>query len=347
MNPCETRPVLVADIGGTRARFALAVGGRVGAGTTLALADFATPLAAIRACLAAHGDPSLGGLVLALAAPVDGTPVTLTNAGWSFDRAELAVALALPVARIHLLNDFAALALALPMLSPAELRQVGGGLAVAAAPRLVLGPGTGLGVAGLVRGAAGWLAVPGEGGHATLAPGDDRESRLLELARREYGHVSAERLLCGGGLPLLHRLSGQVDGRPLGAPDTPAIVAAALAGDADCRATIDTFCGWLGSVAGNLALAFGARGGVYIGGGIVPRLGALFDRSPFRARFVAKGRFAAYLAAVPTHVILAEAPALRGAAAYAATCGEEAILDEQSSPIVGSGNHNYSNEVSP
>jgi glucokinase len=184
----------------------------------------------------------------------------------------------------------------------------------------VIGPGTGLGVAGLVRSGTGWTAVSGEGGHATLAPGDERESGILRLARRRFDHVSAERLLSGTGLPLLHELVAEVDGRPAGAApaSTADIVAGALAGDAACNATVDVFCGWLGSFAGNVALCFGARGGVYLGGGILPRLGGLLDRSAFRSRFEAKGRSTGYLAAVPTRVILCPAPALRGAARMAA-----------------------------
>lgn len=306
---------LVADIGGTRARFALVDGaGRLGAPVEYELAAHAEPLAAIRAYLSGQGDPRLDDAVLAIAAPIgDGEVVRLTNADWTFDRAALQAALGLR--ELRLINDFAALALALPVLADAELRQLGGGAARPGAPKALLGPGTGLGVSGLLASGGKWLPLAGEGGHVTLAAADEREAAILALARREHAHVSAERLVSGSGLPLLHRLVVRVDGRAAtDALDTPAIVAGALAGDASCRATIDVFCGFLGSVAGNLVLTLGAQGGLYLGGGIVPRLRELVDASPFRLRFEAKGRYKDFLADVPAYVILATSPALRGAA---------------------------------
>lgn len=318
---------LVGDIGGTQARFALLdAQGRPTRVAVLPVAGFATPEAAIERYLADIGAPRLDAAALAIAAPVPAAgAVRLTNAGWEFSPVALRARFAL--CELLLLNDFAALALALPELAGDELRQLGGEAPVASAPRALIGPGTGLGVATLVRAGDRWLPLAGEGGHVTLAAADEREAAILALARRELPHVSAERLVSGSGLPLLHRLVAAVDGRSAdsaigcatgGAKDeatsTEAIVAAALAGDASAGATIDAFCALLGNVAGNLALTVGARGGVYIGGGIVPRLGALFDRSPFRARFSAKGRFSGYLAAIPVYVILAAAPALSGAA---------------------------------
>ena len=321
--------VLAADIGGTRARFALGQDGALRDAAEFAVADFSDPVAALAAYLDACGRPVLQAAALAIAAPVgDGEEAVLTNGHWRFRRNALARELDLSIGRVRLVNDFHALAAALPTLGPDDTRPVGGVVAgaVVDAAMAVLGPGTGLGVAGLVPGRAGWEVVVGEGGHVTLAPDDARESAILDLARRQFGHVSAERLLSGTGLPLLHELAARVDGRPVilaSEISTPDLVAAALAGDADCRSTVDTFCAWLGSVAGNVALGFGARGGVFIGGGIVPRLGPMFDASGFRARFEAKGRLNGYLAAVPTRVILCPAPALRGAARLAEECGRE------------------------
>jgi glucokinase len=312
---------LVADIGGTRARFALAEGDVIRDEAELAVADFADPAAALAAYAERIGRPKVRAAVLAIAAPVGASgrdePV-LTNGTWRFRRAAVASVMDVPVTQVRLLNDFHALALSLPALTSDESRPIGGGLATPDATVAVIGPGTGLGVAGLVRNSTGWTAVSGEGGHATLAPGDERESEILRLARCRFDHVSAERLLSGTGLPLLHELVSEVDGRPVAPAGSADIVAGALAGDAACGATVDTFCAWLGSVAGNVALCFGARGGVYLGGGILPRLGTLLDRSAFRARFEAKGRSTGYLAAVPTRVILCPAPALRGAARMAA-----------------------------
>lgn len=305
---------LVADIGGTRARLALVdSGGEMTPAVEFELASFADPLAAIRSFLHEQGNPVLCDAVLAIAAPVgDGEVVSLTNGRWIFDRAALQAALGLR--ELRLINDFTALALALPVLDEAELRQLGGGLARPDAPKALLGPGTGLGVSGLVPGAGMCVPLAGEGGHVTLAAADEREAAILALARREYSHVSAERLVSGGGLPLLHRLVNTVDGRAANPLETPDIVAGALAGQADCRATVDVFCAFLGSVAGNLVLTLGARGGLYLGGGIVPRLRELVDASPFRLRFEGKGRFKDFLADVPAYVILATSPGLRGAA---------------------------------
>ncbi len=306
--------LLVADIGGTRARFALLDDqGAPDRVRVLAVADFAGPMEAIEAYLAEFGSPALRAAAIALAAPVHEPVIRMTNAPWTFSRVEIISRLRLT--RLLMLNDFTALALSLPYLAAADLRQIGGGRAVGLAAKAVLGPGTGLGVSGVLFDRGHWLALTGEGGHCSLAPGDRREAEILALAWRELGHVSAERLLSGTGLPLLYRLVAEVDGRRRDSLSTAEIVGHALSGeDPQCRAVIDTFCAMLGSMAGNLALTLGAQGGLYVGGGIIPRLGEVFDRSAFRARFEAKGRFAAYLAAIPTYVMLCPTPALLGAA---------------------------------
>jgi glucokinase len=210
------------------------------------------------------------------------------------------------------------LALSLPRLAPPRLLAIGERQVPAdpGAARAVIGPGTGLGVAGLVPSGGGWVALPGEGGHATLAPADDFESALLALVRRQHPHVSAERLLSGSGLPLLHRCTAQLLGQPAEDLAAPAIVERALAGeDPVAGRTLELFCALLGGFAGNVALTLGARGGVYIGGGIVPRMSAYFSNSPFRTRFEAKGRFTGYLREIPTFVVTDTLAALDGAAA--------------------------------
>jgi glucokinase len=180
-----------------------------------------------------------------------------------------------------------------------------------------VGPGTGLGVAGLIETAAGWQAIPGEGGHATLAPTDDFEAAVLAVARCEVEHVSAERLLSGIGLPLLHRAVAAASGRPAEgeALTTEAIVQRGVGGtDTGCVQTLSVFCAMLGSFAGNVALTLGARGGLYVGGGIVPRMADLFFASAFRERFEAKGRYRGYLQSIPSALILDPHAALTGAA---------------------------------
>lgn len=306
--------LLVADVGGTRARFALLDDRGVPEDTrVLAVSDYAGPVEAIEAYLLEFGSPCLAAAAIALAAPVHQPVVRLTNAPWTFARAEICSRLRLQ--RLLLLNDFEALALSLPHLPANDLRQVGGGAPVAQAAKAVLGPGTGLGVSAVLFERGRWLPLSGEGGHVSLAPADAREAAILALAWREFPHVSAERLLSGSGLPLLHRLVAEVDGHQWQSADTPEIVARGVAEeDSLCSTVLDTFCAMLGGVAGNLALTVGARGGVHVGGGIIPRLAQFFDRSPFRERFEAKGRFSSYLAAIPTYVMLAPTPALLGAA---------------------------------
>jgi glucokinase len=313
-------PWLVADIGGTNARFGWVADPARGVehAAQLPVADFAGPAEAAAAYLdlaRAH----LGGAAprprrsaIALAAALAGDRVALTNAAWTFSRAALQAALG--VRTLLLLNDFEALALSLPRLAPAQLRSAGelprphGALAV-------IGPGTGLGVGGVVRTPHAWVAVPGEGGHATLAAADDFESELLRLVRRSHAHVSAERVLSGVGLPLLHEAIGAVRGHATAPLPASEIVERAVGGgDAACRDTVEVFCALLGGFAGNVALTLGARGGLFVGGGIVPRLGELFFTSPFRARFEAKGRYRPYLEAIPTAVIVDTHAALTGAA---------------------------------
>jgi len=325
------RPWLLADIGGTNARFGwMDNADMAGPGSstithvqTLATADHGGPAGAAQAYLAdvaaqlgsAFHRPAAAAF--AVATVVGGDRVSFTNSGWNFSRAALQAELGLQ--QLLLLNDFEALALSLPRLSSAQALFFGGPgrptAAIAGSTLAVIGPGTGLGVAGLVPTAHGWMAVPGEGGHASLSAADDFEAALLAAVRQDHAHVSAERLLSGIGLPVLHAAVAQVLGQA--APELSAgdIVERGLArGDAVCSRTIDSFCALLGGFAGNVALTLGARGGVYIGGGIVPRLGERFFSSSFRQRFEAKGRFAPYLQAVPTALITDTLAALGGAA---------------------------------
>jgi len=318
------RPWLVADIGGTNARFGWVAEGAQGVAhvTTLPVAAHRKPAAAAQAYLAAlaaqlgsaYAPPRAAALAVATAVGED--QVAMTNSGWSFSRQALRAELALD--ELLVLNDFEALALSLPRLGASQLRTVGdAGLAragAAASAMAVIGPGTGLGVAGILPTAVGWAAIPGEGGHASLAPADDFESQLLAAARDEFPHVSAERFLSGIGLPVLHRAVAQVLGVATPGLTTEEVVERGLARtDRVCDRTLDAFCALLGGFAGSTALVLGARGGVFIGGGIVPRLGERFFASAFRERFEAKGRFQDYLRAIPTALITDTLVALTGA----------------------------------
>lgn len=306
---------MLADIGGTNARFALETAPRrFEHVATLACSAHASVGAAIATYLARPAVRSAGPIrhaALAIANPVDGDRVCMTNHHWSFSQAALRAELGL--ASLLVVNDFSALAMALPYLGSDQRIQVGGGAPVPARMLGLVGPGTGLGVSGLVPAGAGWTALASEGGHASFAPADVHEDSLLQALRAQFGHVSAERLLSGPGLEMICQLLG---GPPLSAAE---ITARARDGSCThCAAAVGRFCAILGGVAGNVALTLGATGGMFIGGGIVPRLGELFVRSPFRARFEGKGRLAPMLARIPTYLITEPYPAFLGISALLA-----------------------------
>jgi glucokinase len=308
-------PRLVADIGGTNARFAMFFdnAGTLSNERSLSGDRYAGPVDAIEAYLNETNSPRPHEIAMAVATPVTGDRIKLTNSRWDFSVEETRQALRLD--RLLMLNDFTALALSLPHLTAAQQRQVGSGQAAANAAIALIGAGTGLGVSGLLPTKNGWAPIEGEGGHVSFSPANLREAEILRIVWREFPHVSAERLISGIGLDPLYRAVAELEGKPGPAP-APATIAERAMRDNDdlCRDVMNTFCAMLGTAAANLAVTLGARGGVYIGGGIVPRLGEFFDRSPFRERFESKGRFSDYLKAIPTKVILAEYPALTGAA---------------------------------
>ena len=310
---------LVGDIGATHARFGLvSPDGSVLHSHTLPDEQYPTIEAALAAFLKERGSapmPRQGAI--AIASPITGDTVAMTNHPWRFSIRELRDRFSFE--RLEVINDFTALALALPHLRPEDRLAVGGGDAVPATPIGVLGPGSGLGVSGLVSSKSGWIPLTGEGGHATMAAATDRESAVLDRMRKHFDHVSSERILSGPGLVNLYNTLAQLDGIPSRGFTAPQITDLAVrAEDPLCVATLDMFCSMLGTMAGNLALTLGARGGVYIGGGIVPSLGRTFIDSPFRERFEAKGRFQAYLAAIPTFVVTHPLPAFLGCAALLA-----------------------------
>jgi glucokinase len=311
---------LLADVGGTNARFALELApGRIELIEVLACNAYPTLGDALRAYLASPAVAAvLAGPVrhaaIAIANPVLDDLVRMTNHHWEFSIEALRRECGF--ATLVVVNDFSALARSLPHLAPEQKAQVGGGAARADAPLGLLGAGTGLGVSGLIPAGEGWTALRSEGGHVTFSPANETEVAILQYAWREFGHVSAERLICGSGIELVYRALAQRAGRGEARLVVPEIVRRALANECElCDQVLEVFCGMLGTVAGNLAVTLGAQGGVYIGGGIVPRLGERFSRSCFRRRFEEKGRFAAYLAEVPTWVITAQYPAFLGVSA--------------------------------
>ncbi|MFD1934450.1 MULTISPECIES: glucokinase [Nonomuraea] len=306
-------PWLVADIGGTNARFGLVIepGGAPTEIAVLAGADHDTLPEAVAAYLADHaGGVRPGAACLAVAGPIDGDSYRLTNLPWTGSVRDLGVPYA------TLLNDFEALALSLPHLEGDDLASLGGPAPVDGV-KAVLGPGTGLGVAGLVPAERGWVPVPGEGGHVTVPILDDRELEIVRVLRAGgMPHVVAEHLLSGPGLTRLHDALAVVNG--VRAPTLGASDIVARLDDSLCAETVEVFCGMLGSFAGNVALTLGARGGVYLGGGVLPRIVDRVRASDFRRRFEATPQLVDYLSAIATTLIVAPQPALTGAAAWLA-----------------------------
>jgi glucokinase len=314
-DPLTALPDLVADIGGTNARFALVDAHRkLYAEQILACADFSGLTLAVHAFLQAAGNVRPRRAAFAVATPVIGDWIQLTNSHWSFSTKSVQKELGLE--QLIILNDFSALALALPQLEPEERLAIVGGEAVHGAPIALIGPGTGLGVSGLLWSGERWCPLQTEGGHVTFSPVTEQEWAIRRILQKQFGHVSQERVLSGPGLINLYTALAALEGWAAETLTPSEISDRALAGTCrHCRDVLDLFCGALGTAGGNLAITLGARGGVYIGGGIVPRLGDFFAQSAFRPRFEDKGRFSSYLAAIPTWVITAANPALRGAAA--------------------------------
>ena len=315
-------PRLLGDIGGTHARFAWMdrPGAALSHVQTYRCAEHPTLGDAIQHYLADQAQARPAACALGIANPVTGDEVRMTNHHWAFSITALRQQLDLQ--RLEVINDFTALALSLPGLEGAALQELGGirpspeCLAQPRAPLALLGAGTGLGVSGLLPSALGPVPLAGEGGHATLSAMDDEEAAVLAVLRGSFGHVSAERALSGPGLLNLYRASATllgVQADPQLQPEQ--VLPRARSGDPLCQRAVDLFCRFLGSTAGNLALTLGATGGVYIGGGIAPRMLPELRASRFRERFEGKGRLLALLAPIPCFVIDSPtSPALLGAA---------------------------------
>lgn len=305
---------LVGDIGGTNARFALWRDNALHAVQVFPTADYTSPEQAIGVYLAAQGvaKGEVAAVCLAVAGPVSGDEFRFTNSHWRLSRK--AFCANLQVEQLLLINDFTAMALGMTRLQPDEVRSVCAGTPDPTRPAVVIGPGTGLGVGTLLGlGEQRWLALPGEGGHVDLPLGNAREARLWRHIQIEVGHVSAETVLSGGGLLRLYRAICAEDQQVPDLATPEAITAAALAGDPMAEQVLEQFCCWLGRVAGNNVLTLGARGGVYIVGGIVPRFADFLLKSGFARSFADKGCMSAYFNAIPVWLVTAPYPGLVGA----------------------------------
>lgn len=304
---------LIADIGGTNARFALAGSdGRLHDEQKLLVADFPGPVEAARAYLAGR---EVRDAVLAVATPVDSDWIDLTNAPWAFSVAAARTALGLR--RLVVINDFTAQALAVPRLASEERILIKAGQPRRGGAIAVIGPGTGLGVAGLLPLQDTWYPIPSEGGHVSLATHNEREAAVLARLQARFGHVSNERILSGPGLINLATTLAAIDGEVIAFDDPREVSRGAESGECPyCREALERFSSLLGAAAGDLALLFCALGGVYISGGLCKRLGALLDVARLRESFVAKGRFADYLERIPIYLVTRRDPGLLGAAVY-------------------------------
>ncbi len=338
---------LVGDIGGTNARFGLvelgsvtnaagssigeaadgaavhAVDFRVSAIQVLKVAGFSNLQEALQHYLSENGNPAVSSSVIAVATPVLQDFLEMTNSHWAFSQA--AVARQFGFHKLSFVNDFTALAYSLPWLTPQQLSEIGTTskqLPVAEhRVKAVLGPGTGLGVSAVIPHGDSWVALQGEGGHTTLFAGNERENAIFDCMRHllkdeEHNlHLSYERLLSGSGLSFTHRallLTDGISDKPKSAPD---ILQEGLSGDdPTCQEVLEIFCRQLGQRSADLAVTVGATGGVYLGGGILPRMQDFFVASGFRSTFENKGRMTPYLQAIPTRLILEPYAALTGAA---------------------------------
>jgi glucokinase len=299
---------LIGDIGGTQARFALAQGGSFGAVVTQRVADHPTPLAALRGALAELGPAQAA--VLAIAGPIEGDHARLTNGDWKFDAPILAASLGL--ASVRLVNDLEAMAWALPALTVGDVETWQAGAAVPGAPQAIIAPGTGLGVAGFLP---GHRALPTEAGHMGFAPRDATEAALLAWLQARQGAVSAEDFLSGLGLIALHDGLAELRGAALPRRDGAEISAAAAAGCPVAREAVAVFGQALGGFCGDVALALGARGGVYLAGGVAQALAGALPRAGFLQRFQDRPRMRSYLARIPVRLIKHQQPGLLGLAA--------------------------------
>ncbi|MCW4453972.1 glucokinase [Flavobacterium sp. MXW15] len=324
------QPVLVADIGGTNARFALA---DIAAATPLdpssirefAVVDFPSLGDAARHYLEQLGASARSG-VFAVAGRVDGDEARITNHPWVISRSRTAAMLGFD--SLHLINDFAAQAMAIALLQPADVVQIGGAVWQPGTPGQprnygVIGPGTGLGVGGLIVRHGRCYPLETEGGHASFPPGTPEEIRILEILSQQFGRVSNERLICGPGLVNIHRALSEIAGTDPGQLQPADVTARAAQGDPVSMRAIDVFLAVFGSIAGDLVLVQGAWDGVFLTGGLVPRMLDSLQHSGFRQRFENKGRFSPIMARVPSLAVTHPCPGLLGAAAYAADAAQD------------------------
>jgi len=312
-------PILIGDIGGTNARFAIIVDAYADTREfpVIQTADFATIDEAIQSVLDQTNLIPRSAL-LAVAGPVEGDEIDLTNSDWVVRPREMMEGL--NISDIIVLNDFEAQALAVVALGEEHLERIGGGVAATVGSRVVLGPGTGLGVSALLHARRTWVPVPGEGGHVDLGPRSEREVEIFKHLEKIEGRVSAEQILCGRGIVNLYRAIALTDGKTPAFTLPEEITSAGLDGsDETAEETLDLFVTFLGRIAGDLALIFMSHGGVYLAGGIVQRILPALTSGRLRSAFEDKAPHGHLMPEIPIFVITHPLAALAGLAAYART----------------------------
>ena len=310
-------PVLIGDIGGTNARFAV-VPDMTGGALQLPRVrtkDYPTLDDAIQAVVIAGAGLKPKSAILALAGPIAGERVELTNCDWAIEP-RISVK-RFGFAEMILLNDFEAQSLALPDLGDNDVERIGGGEMLAERPRVVVGPGTGLGAGALVFSRGSWVPVPGEGGHVDLGPESDRDMAIWPQIERPHGRVEAETILCGPGLYRLYRAVCATDGLAPSLSSQEAVTATGLSGEnAQAVETLRLFSTYLGRVAGDLALIFMATGGVFLAGGVATLIAPALKRGAFRAAFEAKAPHDGIMRRMATAIVTKKDAPLAGLAAF-------------------------------
>lgn len=307
--------IFIADVGGTNIRLAQKAEGKLIEVKKYLCNNFDTIDAAIQHYFDQYPDLIFNAGCVAIACPVAGDWVKMTNHTWQFSIQKLQHNLKLDW--LAVINDFDSVAHSLPVLGDDQKVQIGGGPANVRGNIAVFGPGTGLGVSHLTYTQSGWQALDGEGGHVDFAPVDEQDLAIWRFLTEKYGHASAEEVMSGRGLVQIYQALAESQQQPVEFDDAAVITSKALDNScALCRATLDQFCRIMGSFGGNLALNLATTGGVYIGGGIAPRFIDYIRQSDFRTRFEFKGRFRDYVASIPVYIITEPDHGLIGAAAY-------------------------------
>lgn len=307
---------VVADVGGTNIRLAVLdlSNGSLSMLREYPCAQFITLDAALVQYFSSLSNP-VSHLCIGIACPVENDLISMTNFSWTFSKKALQQKLSLE--QLFIINDYTAMSLAVPFLDPSQKIQIGGGEVVVDAVKAIFGPGTGLGVAHLIKQGDKWVSFDGEGGHVSFSPNTRQQADVLLLLQEQFGHVSAERLLSGQGLVNIYHALCRLAGKQPIFFEAADISTAAVQHESElAEQTLTLFCQAMGSFAGNLALNLKCRGGVYIAGGIVPRFVEFFQNSEFRSFFEAKGRFNTYLQGIPCYLITHDNPGLLGAAVY-------------------------------